>query len=45
VIKIPNEFRRKLKRTLSTYGITSASLFPDLDGLAQHISWQRSKSF
>ena len=39
---IPNKIRRKLKRILDTYGINRATLFPDLDGLAIHIKWQRT---
>lgn len=43
-ILIPNALRRKLKRDLDTYGIHAASLFPDLSGLAEHITWQTTKS-
>jgi type I restriction enzyme M protein len=39
---IPNTLRRELKQTLDMYGINRASLFPDLDGLANHITWQRT---
>lgn len=39
---IPNALRRKIKKILDTYGINRATLFPDLDGLAVHISWQRT---
>jgi len=39
---IPNKIRGKLKNTLDTYGINRATLFPDLDGLAIHLTWQLS---
>jgi hypothetical protein len=39
---IKNEFRRPLKKMLFRYGIHAASLFPDLDGLAQNIEWMRT---
>lgn len=42
-ILIPNGFRHDLKVTLDRYGINRSSLFPDLDGLAQHIQWLRFK--
>lgn len=32
-------FKRKLLWNLSRFGINRASLFPDLDGLAAHITW------
>jgi hypothetical protein len=39
---IPNKARGRLKKMLDTYGINRATLFPDLDGLAVHITYQRS---
>lgn len=39
---IPNKPRKELKKILDTYGINRATLFPDLDGLAVHITYQRS---
>lgn len=39
---IPAAARRKLKKSLSTLGIDKASMFPDLDGIAAHITWLRS---
>jgi len=39
---IPNRIRRRLKKIADTYGINRATLFPDLDGLAHHIIWQRT---
>lgn len=36
---IKHDARRKLKRVLYQYGIHSASLFPDLDGLTAHLEW------
>lgn len=41
---IPNSLRRNWKRILHNYGINRATLFPGLDGLANHIRWLRSKS-
>jgi hypothetical protein len=43
-IIIPNKIRHQLKKILNTYGIDRYSLFPDIDGLASHIKWLRSKS-
>lgn len=43
-IIIPNRIRHELKNTLNMYGIDRYSLFPDLDGLSNHIKWLRSKS-
>lgn len=40
-IVIKSEAAESLRRHLSIYGIHRQSLFPDLDGLAQHISWMR----
>jgi hypothetical protein len=39
---IKQEFRRPLKKMLFRYGTHAASLFPDLDGLAEHIEWMRT---
>jgi hypothetical protein len=38
-IIVLREFRKEMKNTLSRYGIHRATLFPGLDGLADHISW------
>lgn len=37
---ISKDFREKLRHILYRYNIHNASLFPDLDGLTKHISWQ-----
>lgn len=42
---IDADARRMIKRNLYTYGVHRASLFPGLDGLAQHIKWLRSKEY
>jgi FRG domain len=42
---IKNEFRKKLKPILYRYGIHRGSLFPSLDGLADHIKWERTNAF
>jgi len=39
---IPNKIRKRLKKIVDTYGVNRAMLFPDLDGLAHHIKWQRT---
>ncbi len=39
---IANSFRRQFKFILYRYGVTRASMFPGLDGLAAHIQWLRS---
>jgi len=44
ILRDRNGFRRELKHILYKYGIHRASLFPDLDGLATHIKWLRTKS-
>ena len=38
-------FRRDLKFILYRYGITRASMFPGLDGLASHIQWLRAEQY
>jgi hypothetical protein len=43
IIRDKNGFRRELKRILCKYGVHRASLFPDLDGLAAHITWLRTR--
>lgn len=42
---IVNSFRRELKFILYRYGITRASMFPGLDGLASHIQWLRAEQY
>ncbi len=42
---IAKDARGELKKQLFNYGIHRASLFPDLDGLAQNIEWMRSDSY
>ena len=44
-IIIPNNLREKLKKTLYKFGIHRATLFPDLDGLAEHIEWLRTNNY
>lgn len=39
-IRIDRRYRSKLREELSYYGITRATLFPDLDGLANHHNWK-----
>jgi len=42
---IPNRVRRGLKKTADMYGISRATLFPGLDGLARHIAWQATSMY
>lgn len=42
---ITNAFRRELKFILYRYGVTRASMFPGLDGLAGHIEWLRADQY
>ena len=42
---IDASFRRDLKFILYRYGITRASMFPGLDGLASHIQWLRAEQY
>lgn len=43
-IVIDKDFRKLLKNILFRYGIHRASLFPDLDGLSNHIIWLNTQS-
>ena len=43
-IIIPADRRKQLKQELYRYGIHEASMFPGLDGLAEHIKWMNEKS-
>ena len=38
-IIIDSSYRNELRFELSHYGINELSLFPDLDGLSQHVNW------
>jgi hypothetical protein len=38
-IVIARSYRTKLLADLARYGVTSASLFPDLDGLSSYLNW------
>lgn len=38
-IIIDSFYRKELRFELSQYGINKLSLFPDLDGLSEHINW------
>lgn len=42
---IPGNLKYEMRQGLSFQGINSARLFPGLDGMAQHISWQRAAAF
>jgi hypothetical protein len=42
---IDASFRRELKFILYRYGITRASMFPGLDGLASHVQWLRAEEY
>ena len=40
--KVPAEAKKKIRYILYRMGFTEESLFPDLDGLAKHLSWKHS---
>lgn len=42
---IPNDCRRDLKKALERVGINTASMFPDLDGIARHVDWLRTDEY
>lgn len=42
---IPNNIRGDLKDILDTFGINPVSLFPGLDGLSNHITWQLTSTY
>jgi len=42
---IDNNFKRELKKILYHYGIHKASLFPDLESIANHIEWMKRKVY
>ncbi len=42
---IPGTSRKQLKAALDKVGINTASLFPDLDGIARHIDWLRTDEY
>ncbi|WP_291133065.1 FRG domain-containing protein [Flavobacterium sp. UBA7682] len=39
-IKISKDMRGKLLEVLDTCGVNSSTIFPELDGLCQHINWK-----
>ena len=39
---IPNELRDQIKKKLSHFGINHSTLFPDLGGIAAHLTWHIS---
>jgi len=45
MIIIPEKIKKDLKNTLYRFGIHRASLFPDLDGLTNHIEWLTTDSY
>lgn len=42
---IPAVRRKAIKESLSKVGIDTASMFPDLDGIARHIDWLRTDEY
>ena len=42
---IPMRFRKTIKQELYRYGFHEASMFPGLDGLADHIAWMNEESY
>ncbi len=43
-IVIAARYRSALLAELAFYGVTSASLFPDLDGLSRYFNWSAHKT-
>ncbi|MGP3145313.1 FRG domain-containing protein, partial [Serratia bockelmannii] len=39
-IKIPEDTREKLLKSLDRHGVSSRTLFPDLEGLCKYINWK-----
>ena len=44
-VTISFDLRKEIKKRLNRFGIHQAYLFPDLDGISQHIKWLRTKDF
>ncbi len=44
-IIIPNNMRRDIKQMLHNYGINQMTIFPGLDGVANHLKWLRSELY
>lgn len=44
VIKIHYQVRKQIKKTLNRLGFNAGTIYPDLDGISQHIRWLRSDS-
>ncbi len=42
---IPSNARKRLKQDLYQYSVHEASMFPGLDGLANHIKWMNERSY
>lgn len=43
--KISFDIRREIKKRLNKFGIHQGSLFPDLNGISEHIKWLRTNVF
>ncbi|NPU93979.1 MAG: FRG domain-containing protein [Gammaproteobacteria bacterium] len=37
---IPSDFRHHIRCSLARHGVTSSTLFPDLQGLCDHLNWK-----
>jgi hypothetical protein len=42
---IPAERRKAIKKALDRVGINTASMFPDLDGIARYVDWLRTDEY
>jgi hypothetical protein len=42
IIKIHHSVRKQIKKTLNRLGVNAGTIYPDLDGVAQHLKWLRS---
>lgn len=44
-IIISNKIRKEIKKRLNNFGINQAHLFPNLDGIASHITWLETNKY
>ncbi len=44
-VSIKPEFRKKLKKILYNLGVHKANLFPDINGIAEHVKWLRTNIY
>ena len=42
---IDYDVRKEIKKALNRLGVNQAALFPDVDGIASHITWLKTNAF